>query len=62
MTGSGRASSLLPVVLPNVVFHTDLDVFPFFFVSFFYLWVVWIELCITIMNFMYDYNNCLIVY
>lgn len=57
MTGS----SLLPVVLPNVVFHTDLDVF-LFFVSFFYLWVVWIELCITIINFMYDYNNCLIVY
>lgn len=58
MTGS----SLLPVVLPNVVFHTDLDVFLFFVSLFFYLWVVWIELCITIINFMYDYNNCLIVY
>lgn len=27
-----RASSLLTVVLPNIVFHTDLDVFSFFFI------------------------------
>lgn len=31
--------SLLPVVLPNVVFHTDLDVFLFLFFCFFFLFM-----------------------
>lgn len=30
-------SSLLPVVLPNVVFHTDLDVFLFLFLFFLFM-------------------------